>query len=120
MPLSGFSSSHRTSVLTGLAHQASWQINRDHLDSWCCWGGEIVVYDDCSGATMKLDIITSEIFRFMLQRPATEAAITQHLAAALDLAVDGQLRHITRMALHRLREAALVRAVDAPTPLEPA
>ena len=60
---------------------------------------------------MKLDIIMSEIFRFMLHCPATPAEIVRHLASAFDLKADEQLRHITSLALHRLREAALIQTI---------
>lgn len=90
------------------AQQDIWEV-RHHPDiTWRSWNGEVVVYDDLSGDTMKLDIIMSEIFRFMLPRPATRSQILDHLAAALDLKANDQLRPITAMALHRLREATLI------------
>lgn len=88
--------------------QGLWQVSEQHLKSWRCWDGEVVVYDDSSGDTMKLDIIMSEVFRFMIQRPATGTAITDHLAATFRLAADEHLRRITDRALHKLRERALI------------
>jgi len=84
------------------------------MDSWRCWDGEIVVYDHCSGNTMKLDIIMSEVFRFVLRRPATEAAIVAHLAATLDLAADAHFRRIADRALLRLHQAALIQPLSSP------
>ena len=101
---------------TDKSQQDTWQISRQHAGTWRSWDGEIVIYDDMSGDTMKLDIIMSEIFRFMLQMPATQAEITHHLASALDLKVDEQLRHLTATALHRLHGAALIQAMPAAGP----
>lgn len=105
---------YRKTASTGISQRDAWQVSRRHLESWRCWDGEIVIYDDLSGDTMKLDIIMSAIFRFMLQRPATQTAITEHLAVALDLTADKQLRHITAMALHRLCEAEVVQPLSTP------
>lgn len=104
---------NRTS--TDILLQGLWQVGDQHAENWRSWDGEIVLYDDCSGDTMKLDIIMSEIFRFMLQRPVTVPAITDHLAETFDLAADEQLRRITGRALHRLREAALIQPLSSPS-----
>jgi PqqD family protein of HPr-rel-A system len=100
---------------TDILLQDLWQVCDQHAESWRCWDGEIVIYDHRSGDTMKLDIIMSEIFRFMLQRPVTGSAITDHLAATFELAADQRLRHITDRALHRLREAALIQPLSSPS-----
>lgn len=94
--------------------QGPWQVSHHYTESWRCWDGEIVLYDHRSGDTMKLNIIMSEIFRFVLQRPATGPAIMDHLAATFDLAADDRLRHITNRALRRLCEAALIHPLSSP------
>ena len=105
---------------TATRPDALWQSDEQPEVSWRCWDGEIVIYDDRSGDTMKLDIIMSEIFRLVLQRPATGSAITSHLAATFDLPADARLRRITDRALRRLREAALIRPLSSSSGSEPA
>ena len=86
-----------------------WQICHRHAGVWRCWEGEVVVYDDLSGDTMKLDIIVSELFRLMLQGPVTESQIAHHLASRWQLKADPQIDKVVALALHRLREAELIR-----------
>lgn len=93
---------------TDTSQQTTWQVSRRHAGIWRSWDGEVVIYDDLSGDTMKLDIIMSAIFRFMLHAPVTEAQIAHHLASTLELQAEAQLHHLAALALHRLREAELI------------
>lgn len=107
-----------TPAPTDNSRQDRWQVRRQHDVTWRAWDGEVVIYDDSSGDTMKLDIIMSEIFRFMLHGPATRSEIVRHLASAFDLEADGQLGHVTAVALHRLRAAALIQATSPVVPAQ--
>lgn len=98
--------------------QESWRVRCHHEMTWRTWAGEVVVYDDLSGDTMKLDIIMSEIFRLTLHKPADLGEIVRHLASTLDLKADQQLRHLATLALQRLRQAALIETACAVVPAE--
>lgn len=86
-----------------------WQISHQHAGVWRCWQGEVVIYDDLSGDTMKLDIIMSAVFRFMLHGPVTESQIAHHLASRWELKADPQIGNLAALALRRLREAEMIR-----------
>src|SRR3546814_5380638 len=65
--------------------QAVWRVNGARVSAWRAWDGEVVVYDDLSGDTLKLDAVMSEIFRRLQQGAATQNALGEHLAATLEL-----------------------------------
>ena len=72
------------------------------------WNGEIVVYDDRSGDTLKLDVVMAEIFRHLLDRAATEEELAKHLAFAFDLDIDPKLQRLTQLALDRFQDCGLL------------
>src|SRR3546814_8846040 len=65
--------------------QAVWRVNGARVSAWRAWDGEVVVYDDLSGDTLKLDAVMSEIFRRLQQGAATQNALGAHMAATLEL-----------------------------------
>ena len=87
-----------------------WRLNASHATAWRAWEGEIVVYDDVSGDTLKLDVITAEIFKLLAQGPATEDAIVSHLAQSLELDPEPKLYRLSEIALERLELANLAEA----------
>lgn len=93
-----------------------WELDQQHVSLWRSWDGEVVVYDDLSGDTLKLDVIMAEVFRFLLSSPATRSQLTAHLASAFHLDADTRLQHLATTALNRSRHAGLVKPAvnDAP------
>lgn len=88
--------------------QKPWQIRAHEGSAWRSWAGEIVFYDDFTGDTLKLDVVMAEIFRRLLQAPATQAQLTDHLATTLDLEADMRLEGLAAIALERLNQAGLI------------
>lgn len=68
----------------------------------------MVVYDDLSGDTQKLDLVTAEVFKRLRQGEATLSQLTDHLAKALDLEGNRRLAHIAETAVTRLAAQGLV------------
>jgi PqqD family protein of HPr-rel-A system len=91
----------------------AWRLNTPRVTSWRNWDGEVVVYDDLSGDTMKLDIVMSAIFRRMQQGTATTDDLVRHLAKVLDLEMDLRLQRLVEIALERFEDSGLL-VVDLP------
>lgn len=70
----------------------------------------MVVYDDLSGDTLKLDVIMTVVFKRLLDRPATSSELGGHLATILALDNDPKLHKLTELALDRLADAGLIKA----------
>jgi PqqD family protein of HPr-rel-A system len=88
--------------------QTIWRISQQRAGIWRSWDGEVVVYDDLSGDTMKLDVIMAEAFRFMSRAPATWAQLTDHLASAFELAADPRLQHLATVTLRKFERTGLI------------
>lgn len=80
------------------------------------WDGEIVIYDDFSGDTMKLDVVMAEIFKRLTQAAATQAEIVAYLASELDLEVDPRLERLTEITLGRFAASGLIVAAEGRGP----
>lgn len=74
----------------------------------------MVVYDDLSGDTMKLNPYMSETLRCLQQAPASETTITRHLAETLEADADSRLQRWVARAIERFERVGLVEAVAAP------
>jgi hypothetical protein len=90
--------------------EAIWRVNRGRATSWRAWDGEMVVYDDLSGDTLKLDVIAAAAFKTLLAGPAATTAIVEHLAVLLELEPDPRLRRVAEIALGRIAAAGLAEA----------
>ena len=93
-------------------NEQTWQIDRNRLGYWRCWDDEVVIYDDTSGDTMRLDVVLTQAFFRLLDAPATQAELTEHLAKILGLDVDRQLERYTAMALERFQRSRLIEPVS--------
>lgn len=91
-----------------------WRLKREDTWCWRAWDEEIVVYDDLSGDTMKLNPYMSETLRCLQQAPASEAAITRHLAETLEADADSHLQRWVARAIERFERVGLVEAVTVP------
>lgn len=95
-----------------------WKVDQRHVSLWRSWNGEVVVYDDLSGDTLKLDVVMAEVFRFLLETPASQSQLADHLASVLEMAPDARLQLLTNAALRRYRHAGLIEpAADDVPPL---
>ena len=88
--------------------EETWQIDRSHLAAWRSWNGEVVVYDDFSGDTLKMDIVMAEAFRHILKAPASETQLVDHIASTFELETDLRLRRLIALALERFYRAGLI------------
>ena len=88
--------------------ETAWRIDSAHVTAWREWDGEVVVYDDLSGDTLKLDTIMSVIFDLLRDRTATTTQLAALLASTLDLENDPRVFQLTDLALHRLADSGLI------------
>lgn len=93
------------------SHEVRWRIAHAHVTSWREWEGEMVIYDDQSGDTLKLDVIMSVVFNLLKSSPATSVELAEQLANMLDLENDPKLFQLTELALHRLVGSGVVERV---------
>jgi hypothetical protein len=76
----------------------------------------MVIYDDLSGDTLKLDVIMAEIFRRVQQGAATFEQLAQHLSNVLDVEIDLRLERLIEIALERFEVSGLMISTGASTP----
>lgn len=100
------------------ATENAWRIDAARAASWRVWGGELVVYDDLSGDTLKLDVVATAAFQTLLAGPASATAVTKRLAALLDLEADPRLHRVAEIALGRLAATGVVVQLPAACDLE--
>ena len=94
-----------------------WRINTAHALSWRSWDGEMVIYDDLSGDTLKLEVLMAEAFRHLQKAPATLAELTAYLAEAFELEDDTRLALWATRMIERFENAGLIeRAEEVGTP----
>ena len=96
-----------------------WRINTAHALSWRSWDGEMVIYDDLSGDTLKLEVLMAEAFRHLQQAPATRAELTAYLAQTFELEDDTRMALWATRMIERFEKAGLIERATAPGVLEP-
>ena len=94
----------------------AWRVNSAHALSWRSWDGEIVIYDDLSGDTLKLDVLMAEAFRHLHRGPATLAELTAYLAQSFDLEDDFRLTNWTARMIERFEKSGLIEPAADPVP----
>jgi PqqD family protein of HPr-rel-A system len=75
---------------------------------WRAWDGEIVVLNEASGDTHRLDLFASAAFEALLEAPADAPALARRLAAELGVDDDGQLGAALEGALAKFAELELL------------
>lgn len=88
--------------------ESLWRIAPEHATAWRAWDGEIVIYDDLSGDTLKLDVIMAATFQCLQQEAASLDVVADHLAATLELEDDPRVRRLAEIALERLSLSELI------------
>lgn len=91
-----------------------WRINAAHGLSWRSWDGEVVIYDDLSGDTMKLEVMMAEAFRYLQHGPATLGDLTAHLAETFELEDYQRLEHWATRMVERFAKAGLIESAKGP------
>ena len=102
-----------------LARDRVWRLDPAHVAAWRAWAGEVVVYDDRSGDTLKLDVIAAEAFRLLSLGPVRQEDVVGHIAGVLDLEADPRLYRLTEIALERLAASNLAIAEPIAQPAPP-
>jgi len=85
-----------------------WKAVSSGSQYWRSWDGEIVVYDDLSGDTLKLEPVMAEAFRQLLRGQASISELRDHIAAAFDLEADKTLQHWIAKAIDKLHRSGLI------------
>jgi PqqD family protein of HPr-rel-A system len=86
-----------------------WAVDPSRATASRQWEGEMVVYDDVSGDTLKLDSIMTVIVHALMERPSHSADLVARLAEVLEVENDPKLRQLTEIGLSRLAASGLVR-----------
>jgi len=102
-----------------LSDETLWSIDPAHATAWRAWDGEMVVYDDLSGDTLKLDVIMTALFQRLQQGPAGLRELVDGLGAVLEMEVDPRLHRLVEITLERFVLSELVVAQPAPAPQSP-
>ncbi len=97
-------------------HQATraWRVNTAHVLSWRTWDGEVVIYDDLSGDTMKLELMMAEAFHYLQRKPASQSDLIAFLARSFDLQDDARLEDWAARLIERFERAGLIEPAENP------
>ena len=74
----------------------------------------MVIYDDLSGDTLKLEVLMAEAFRYLQRAPATLGEITAHLADSFELDDDTRLALWATRMIERFEKAGLIEPATKP------
>ena len=94
----------------------SWKAVASGAQHWRSWDGEVVIYDDLSGDTLKLEPVMAEAFMRLLHGQASVSELCDHIADAFDLEADQKLHHWTAKAIDRLRRSGLIEPAGPQAP----
>jgi PqqD family protein of HPr-rel-A system len=78
---------------------------------WIFWDDEYVVFDEGSGDTHLLDVLSGEVLKVLEQSPGFEQVLTERVAARLGLVLDVHLQRRVREAIEKFRDAGLVEQI---------
>jgi PqqD family protein of HPr-rel-A system len=85
-----------------------WELAENSRLHWVCWDDEYVAFDEGSGDTHLLDLVTAEVLKVLEQSPGALPALIERVAARLDVDPDADLERRIREAIETFREAGLV------------
>ena len=94
----------------------SWKAVASGSRYWRAWDGEIVVYDDLSGDTLKLDPVMAEAFSCLLRGHASVEELRNHIADTFDLEADQKLQYWMDKAIAGLQRSGLIELAGPGTP----
>ena len=100
---------------SALEQQASdcWKVVGSRSQYWRSWAGEVVIYDDMSGDTLKLDPVMAEAFKRLLHGRASHSDLCDHIASAFDLEADPKVGDWVSEAIGRFRRSGLIEPAGA-------
>jgi PqqD family protein of HPr-rel-A system len=75
---------------------------------WRAWDGEIVVLNEASGDTHRLDLFASAAFEALLDAPTDVPSLTRRVAQELGVAADEPIHAAVRAALAKFAELNLL------------
>lgn len=75
---------------------------------WRAWDGEIVVLNEASGDTHRLDLFASAAFEALLEAPADARSLARRLAEELNVAEDARIDAAVAAALAKFAELSLL------------
>jgi len=90
------------------ASDVEWELAEGSRLHWISWDDEYVIFDEGSGDTHLLDLMTAEVLRALEQSPGAESALIERVAVRLDIDPDAALERRIREAIQKFREAGLV------------
>jgi PqqD family protein of HPr-rel-A system len=75
---------------------------------WRSWDGEIVVLNEASGDTHRLDLFASAAFEILVETPADAPTLTRRLAEELGMPIDVRLETALNGALSKFADLNLL------------
>lgn len=75
---------------------------------WRAWDGEIVVLNEASGDTHRLDVFASAAFEALLQAPMDASTLASRVAEELGVANDARIDAALDAALAKFAELSLL------------
>lgn len=90
----------------------TWRLATGSL-LWREWEDEIVVYNDASGDTHRLDALAAEAFEVFLVAPADEGQLADRVAASLGLDRTAALQDAVAAIVQQFRSYGLIAPCEA-------
>lgn len=85
-----------------------WELAEGCRLHWICWDDEYVVFDEGSGDTHLLDLLSGEVLKVLQQSPGVEQVLIERVVARLGLVLDVHLQCRVREAIEKFRYVGLV------------
>jgi PqqD family protein of HPr-rel-A system len=96
--------------------QPLWTVRRSADICWRDWDGLGAVYDDGSGDTHLVDVLSIEFLELLSQQPLSVKQLLEQLADAIPELMDAQTASaFFERQLRSLRDLGLVEQIPAPT-----
>jgi PqqD family protein of HPr-rel-A system len=89
-----------------------WQIVTAPPLLWRAWDDEIVVYNEASGETHRLDPLPAEAFEMLLEGPLTSDALSERMAQALEVPKTAEFSESIAAILQLFHDHSLIEPVQ--------
>jgi PqqD family protein of HPr-rel-A system len=89
-----------------------WRLIDEALPAWRAWGEEVVVYNDATGDTHRLDATMALAFHALREGPIGPASLSGRLAPALGPGTDDELAEAAHSILAHLEQLELAERTD--------
>ena len=101
----------KTNRGAGISSRGIWDIPGNEQLSWRSWDGDYVVFHAFSGQTHRLDLLSGEVLKVMMDGPVSAEVICTRVAAFLETDNDTHVAQAVTKLISGLEDAGLICSV---------